>query len=160
MAAAGFTTTTPPSPHDRNVDRLLQHWRRTSRPAQIDEQQRVALGLCLDVAELDPLGHRWGPTRQPDFRRSFFAEVHANDPDHTPERRHEPALIDAFTDLWDLYLRHGYVLCDRDDEFRLRTVCLYLSRQAKSLTVSLEDILRTATQGPTPQWQSLRTQLR
>ncbi|WP_010695525.1 hypothetical protein [Saccharopolyspora spinosa] len=69
-------------------------------------------------------------------------------------------MIDAFTDLWDLYLRHGYVLCDRDDEFRLRTVCLYLSRQAKSLTVSLEDILRTATQGPTPQWQSLRTQLR
>ncbi|WP_143061008.1 hypothetical protein [Saccharopolyspora shandongensis] len=212
MAAAGFTTMPPISPHGGDVDPLLQHWRRTSRPTQIDEQQRAALGLCLDAAELDSLGHRWGPTRQPDYRRSFFVAVHEDDPDHTSQRRHEPALIDAFTDLWDLYLRQGrdqlhteggtvltspelaagfatadlitdqtlieiktaaqpetlldkalnqilgYVLCDRDDEFRLHTVCLYLSRQAKSLTVSLEDILRTATPGPTPQWQSLRTQ--
>ncbi|MEU5852903.1 hypothetical protein [Saccharopolyspora shandongensis] len=182
------------------MDPLLQQWRRTSRPTQIDEQQRAALGLCLDVTELDSLGHRWGPTRQPDYRRSFFAAVHEDDdPDHTSERRHEPALIDAFTDLWDLYLQHGrdqlhteggtvltspelaagfatadlitdqtlieiktaaqpetlldkalnqilgYVLCDHDDKFQLRTACLYLSRQAKSLTVSLADLLRTAT---------------
>ncbi|QIZ37154.1 hypothetical protein [Saccharopolyspora sp. ASAGF58] len=61
MTAAGFTTTTPPSLHGRDVDPLLQQWRRMSRPTQIDEQQRVALGLCLDVVELDPLGAPLGP---------------------------------------------------------------------------------------------------
>lgn len=64
----------------------------------------------------------------------------------------EPA---AYLDQW---LRQilGYVLLDRFNALWLDQIALYLGWQALLLPVSIEDLLSTATSGPTPGLETLR----